>query len=162
MMQDEKGIESEIWKPIPEFDGIYEISSYGSVRRVYKNKIKVLTPKITNNIAIYYHLSFNKASYYITAHKTVAQIFLNNPDKKLYVGFRDGNRYNLNKNNLKWVDHPPKNTTATNRKFNNLSEKQVISIRLKYDRFLEGLCTKYKANLGTIKIVLAGQKHQQL
>ena len=38
---------NEIWKPVKDYEGLYEVSNYGNIRRIYRNgKIRILK---TNN-----------------------------------------------------------------------------------------------------------------
>lgn len=47
-------IEKEIWKDIPNYEGLYQVSNYGKVKSFLSNKI--LTPRISRFSSIQYHL----------------------------------------------------------------------------------------------------------
>jgi hypothetical protein len=77
-MQDMKS-ETEIWKPIPDFEGLYEISSLGKVKRLARTSGKgkwslgemYLSPsKITNNT---FQVSLRKDG--VTKNLSVAKIY---------------------------------------------------------------------------------------
>ena len=103
----------EIWKDIKEYEGIYQISNLGRVRRlkkwcgnVYKSKwiddIKILTP--TDNGNGYKIISLNKnrkrKNKYI--HRLVAEAFIPNPDNLPEVNHIDNNKSNNVWTNLEW------------------------------------------------------------
>ena len=83
----------EIWRDIEEYQGIYEVSTNGQVRR--KNG-KILKPKIERNGYVRYHLSKNGLSKSLLAHRIVAQAFLPNPNNYKTINHIDENKSNNN------------------------------------------------------------------
>ena len=103
----------EIWRPIANYEGLYEISDYGSVRslpgsvfsrdgRVMKRKGGLLKThkrgRYTNKT-----LYKNMISKNYTIHRLVALAFIPNPENKPHINHIDNNRYNNHVNNLEWV-----------------------------------------------------------
>lgn len=91
-----------MWKDIKGFEGIYQVSDDGQVKRFYKTK----EPKILKNReGIYYTVSLShrckKKTY--TVHRLVAEAFLTKPEGKTEINHKDGNRYNNHVENLEWV-----------------------------------------------------------
>ncbi|PUZ30959.1 helix-turn-helix domain-containing protein [Staphylococcus arlettae] len=103
----------ELWKDIPGYEGIYQVSSYGNVKSVNR--------KITNSIGttrIYKEklLKINKDRYGYpicklwknskgknhTIHRLVAICFIKNVDDKPLVNHVDGNKCNNHISNLEW------------------------------------------------------------
>ena len=67
----------EIWKDVPEYDGLYQVSNLGRVRSLKYNKIKILKPAPKGIGYIGFILSkYNKKKTFGT-HQLVAMAFLN-------------------------------------------------------------------------------------
>lgn len=89
----------EIWKDIPGYEGLFEVSNMGR----FKNKRKGTYRKLTRtrggyNLCLY--ANKKQRSHY--AHFVVAQVFVPNPLNKPYVMFLDGDCTNIRSDNLKW------------------------------------------------------------
>lgn len=104
----------EHWKPIKDYEGIYEVSDLGKVRsslnkttqstlhgkRVWKQRI--LKQKTDSKGYKRVTLWKNKASKGFLVHRLVAISFIENKDKKKYVNHKDGNPSNNYVSNLEW------------------------------------------------------------
>lgn len=90
----------EIWKDIQGYKGLYQISNYGKVKSLYKNKLRSFS--IDNSG--YYHISLTKdkkqRSYLLS--RLVALHFVKNSNKKQEVNHKDGNKNNNMSSNLEW------------------------------------------------------------
>lgn len=107
-------IQEEIWKPIPEWEDLYEVSTIGNVRvikLIYKSyndnnpTIKYISKKLTLNDRGYPHTSFSRHGFSksVYVHRLVADTWLPNPDNLPQVNHIDGNKQNNNIHNLEWV-----------------------------------------------------------
>ena len=88
------------WRPIPGYEGLYEVSNDGQVRSLFRYK-KVLKPHLRNG----YHnfqLFKDKVGKYIGAHRLVAMAFIPNPDGLPFVNHKDECRTNNSVENLEW------------------------------------------------------------
>ena len=94
----------EIWKPIPNYEGFYEVSNTGKVRSIYRYKC-VLKPMISNAGYERVDLFKNKGRKQFSVHRLVAMAFISNPDSKLFVNHKDENKLNNSVDNLEWVTH---------------------------------------------------------
>lgn len=92
------------WKPIPGYEGFYEVSDSGQVRSIYRYK-KVLKPMISNTGYERVDLFKNKVRKQFSVHRLVAMAFIENKDRKPFVNHKDENKLNNNANNLEWVSH---------------------------------------------------------
>lgn len=99
----------EIWKDIKGYEGLYEVSNLGNVRRYYKYDkhtynphFKVLLIKPNNcgylNVKLYKNGSYK----HFQVHRLVAEAFLPNPDNLPQVNHKDENKVNNSVSNLEW------------------------------------------------------------
>lgn len=104
----------EIFKDIPGYEGIYQVSNLGRVkslpREIWKNgfyitKEKILKPNIGNIKYCYVILYKNLQKKTIRVHQLVAMAFLNHTPcgHKLVVNHKDFNRLNNNVENLEII-----------------------------------------------------------
>lgn len=95
----------EIWKDIPGYEGLYQVSNFGEVKSLnYKktNTEKIFKPSI--NDKGYYRVTLSKDGKIKThkIHQLVAMVFLNHKPNglKLVVNHIDNNPLNNNLSNL--------------------------------------------------------------
>ena len=87
----------EIWKPIAETNGLYEISTTGCIKRG-----KRILKANTWNIYKVVRLKLNGKYKTCYVHRLVAEAFIANPENKDLVNHKDGNKLNNSVNNLEW------------------------------------------------------------
>lgn len=87
----------EQWKPIKDYEGLYEVSNLGRVKN-YKEKI--LSPFDNGNGYLVVTLFKNKKKKNHYIHRLVAFTFLPNPNHLEYVNHLDFNTKNNNVSNL--------------------------------------------------------------
>lgn len=92
----------EIWRPIKDFEDIYEVSNMGRVRRIGGN---IKKPQDNRNgypmVMLYRHCKHKK----IFIHRAVAEAFVPNPRGVNIVNHKDETRNNNRADNLEWVTH---------------------------------------------------------
>lgn len=126
----------EIWKPIPNYEGIYQISNLGNVQsldryEVQSNGIKRFRKGRILKISIdkygYNRVELNKNSnpkLYLV-HRLVAETFIPNPNRYPEVNHKDEVKTNNKVDNLEWCTNKYNNTFGTRAKriANKLSKK---------------------------------------
>jgi len=91
----------EEWKDILDYEGIYQVSNYGNVKRVETQMI--LKPrKHTGGYLTICLWKYGKEKYYFI-HRLVAQSFIENTYRKKEVNHKDGIKTNNTLTNLEWV-----------------------------------------------------------
>jgi len=97
----------EIWKDIPNYEGLYQISNLGNVKSFYKNNIKGKKLKFgtTRKGYLFVILRKNKKGKLYTIHRLVALTFIPNPHNYLEINHKDENKKNNRVDNLEWCTH---------------------------------------------------------
>lgn len=102
----------EIWKDIPNYEGLYQISNFGQVRSIRtKDQLgRRLEPRILRpqtNKKGYKHIGLYKGDTYkhFLIHRLVAQVFIGERPTECEVNHIDENKANNRADNLKYVTH---------------------------------------------------------
>lgn len=90
----------EIWKDIEGYEGFYQVSNFGRVKRVETNRI--LKGRKDSKGYLMANLSKNSIVSNKTIHRLVAQAFIPNPENKPDINHIDEDKTNNNVNNLEW------------------------------------------------------------
>lgn len=118
----------EVWKDIPDYEGLYQISNYGRVKslpRQYKKRfinkeiIKVPTKLPKGYLKV--GLSKNGKVKYYFIHRLVAEMFINKVDGKECVNHKDCNPSNNRVDNLEWCNHIENNNYKNHHLKRNIS-----------------------------------------
>ena len=107
----------EIWKDVLGYEGRYQVSNWGRVKRIgkYRNQVtewesnKLLKPAKKNNGYLYCQLSKDNKTKPKMIHRLVAEAFIQNSDNKPTVNHIDGNRENNSSDNLEWATYKENN-----------------------------------------------------
>lgn len=91
----------EIWKDIEGYEGIYQVSNLGRVKRVTTGRILKSYKDRGGYLRVDLCKSGKRKNHKI--HRLVAQAFIPNPDNKLQVNHIDENKTNNSVDNLEWV-----------------------------------------------------------
>lgn len=102
----------EIWKDIPNFEGLYQASNWGRIKSLKKDVIKknqgchhykerIL--KGWNHNTGYLAVTLNGKKYLV--HRIVAMTFIENPNNYPIINHIDGNKKNNKIENLEWCTY---------------------------------------------------------
>ena len=172
-------METEIWKPVKDYENYYEVSSEGNIRTIerviilsthqYLKKQKLLTqfkdPRGYFHVKLYNGLGKCKS---LTTHRIVALTFLDNPKGLIEVNHIDHNKHNNHLSNLEWITRSdnikhsyvyrdPKTYKGSGNKNSKLTEEQVIDIRKEYKNSkttYKQLAYKYNVGLTLIGYII--------
>lgn len=131
----------EIWKDIPNYEGLYQISNLGNVksleRIVTHNKYgtahikeKLLRPRDDSKGYGRVVLYKNNKKKQFKIHRLVAETFLPNKSNKSAVNHIDGNKKNNNVNNLEWCTIKENNIHAFENGLNSIKMRAVYQMDL--------------------------------
>lgn len=119
----------EIWKPIKDYEGLYQVSNLGNVRsldrkiknRNLKEKIKKFDETKFGYLRVELNNNGKKKKYLV--HRLVAQTFLDNPNNYPCINHKDENKNNNIVSNLEWCDY------LYNNLYNNKHKKNWVKVK---------------------------------
>lgn len=114
-----------VWKEIPNYEGIYEVSDKGEIRsvtrtvnhnngvvRVLRSYILKQTTKKEGYKSCCLSKNNKKSSFYV--HRIVAKCFINNPENKSCVNHKNGIKTDNYVSNLEWCSYSENETHKAN------------------------------------------------
>lgn len=156
----ESFVEIEKWLPIKGFDGLYEISNHGNVKTFHNgNKTKNAGIKIPGlSTPGYYQVQLtrtDKTRSCLFIHRLVGIHFIPNPDNKLKINHKDGNKLNNHYSNLEWctqlenIQHAQKSGLMRKSKipFRELIYMRELGLSLKFIAEWFGISDVYVSRL---------------
>jgi len=124
----------EIWKDIPEYEGLYKVSNMGNIKNVgyYRNGVilkreRMMTPWLGTPGYLEVSLRKDLKTYRVFVHRAVALAFISNSENKEQVNHKDGNKLNNNSENLEWVTNSENSVHAFEHGSNVRGEKCSFS-----------------------------------
>lgn len=91
----------EIWKDIPDYEGLYQVSNLGKIRSCKNNKVRKQVKQKSGYMRII--LTKNSKQKATSVHILVAKCFVKNQNNYRYVNHVDGDKTNNKASNLEWV-----------------------------------------------------------
>lgn len=106
-------MQNEIWKPVPGYEGQYEVSNLGRVKSLARfvpaksNGVRPVKEKILQQCVIKGYCNVilcknGKSHKHGLVHRLVAQAFIPNPENKPNIDHLDCNPLNNCVNNIRW------------------------------------------------------------
>ena len=121
-------MESEIWKDVAGYEGLYQVSSFGRVKSLGHDawhKGRILKQHLDGKGAYFLiALHKNKTKENMLVHRLVTQHFIPNPNNLPQVNHKDENKKNNHVDNLEWC------TAEYNMNYGN-AMKRMIETRFK-------------------------------
>ena len=116
--------DKEEWKPVPDFEDMYEVSNTGKVRN-RKNGYELA--KFQNRFG-YITVCLNRDGKAIQqkVHRLVAEAFIPNPKNKPQVNHKNGNKADNTVENLEWVDQSENMLHASRNGLRNTHKVMIV------------------------------------
>lgn len=95
----------EVFQPVEEYEGLYEVSNYGNVRSLNYNhtgKERILKPIKDSSGYPQVNLYKNGKRKMFQVHRLECEAFIPNPDNLSQVNHKDENKENNRVENLEW------------------------------------------------------------
>ena len=159
-----KTLDTENWKPIAGYEGLYEISDMGNVRSIRRNLIKSPAANDRGYFHVGLHNGAKQERLYV--HRLVLETFIGPCPGAVDGCHNDGNRANNRLDNLRWDtpmnNHADRLTHGTDTRgekngLAKLSKGQVLHIRKSSDRSLAQLAMQFGVSKATIADIKAGR-----
>lgn len=157
------------WKPIPSYDGLYEVSDTGLVRSLDR-KIITSNGQVRRYKGKVFDLNLDKRGYpraslssagktkKVFVHQLVALVFLGKPPKGYEVCHNDGNKLNCNKNNLRYDTHKE---NIGDRRYHNTDNKGIRNGKAKITEKEVKLIRKQAKNKPAAKLAKIFGLHEK-
>lgn len=103
--------ETEVWKDIQGYEGIYQVSNLGRVKSLPKmcgvrwDDGRILKLQPDKNGYLYASLYSNNKQKHLKVHRLVAEAFIPNPEQLPCINHKDLCVYNNYVNNLEWCSY---------------------------------------------------------
>ncbi len=103
--------DGEVWKPVVGYEGLYEVSNFGRVRKLEYRLMSGHNHK--GYVRVNLTKDGEKKSVFV--HRLVAEAFLPNPDSYPIINHKDERPGNNRVDNLEWCDHKHNANWGTNK-----------------------------------------------
>lgn len=111
----------EVWKDIPGYEGYYQVSSLGRVKRLPRHKAtdkrkthnNIRNPRVADNGYLRVNLSKDNVTKWYSIHRLVAIIFIPNPNNLPIINHKDENKQNNRVENIEWCTYSYNNNYGT-------------------------------------------------
>lgn len=169
---------NEIWKPLPEYEDYYEVSSLGRIKSLHtyhRSSPIILKPTPDSDGYIQHSVYRNRNAKKVKAHQLVTLTFLGECPQGMEVNHKNGIKADNRLSNLEYTTHqknilhardtglhkfqkdPLKVRRGESCKASKLTENEVLAIRREYIPGVNGyvkLARKFGVTEGTIAMII--------
>lgn len=162
---------AEIWKDIPNYDNLYQVSNMGRIKSCSKivlrnsgkgnalKEEKILSLEKIKSGYLRVQLSHNKSKKKYLVHRLVALVFIENVNNKKQVNHKDSVRDNNESSNLEWVTNKENQIHSVlsgnhNRKLKNDDVFLIRSLYKNGNISINKIATNYNMSIQAISNVV--------
>lgn len=102
----------EIWKAVPDFEGLYQVSNWGRIRRTKDRRL--IVSRFDKERYCIVHLTKNGKQRSKKFHRLVATVYVPNPENKAQVNHKNGIKHHNYAWNLEWTTQQENRYHAVN------------------------------------------------
>lgn len=126
---------SEIWKDIKRYEGLYQVSNIGKIKRIGKNE-RIKKTFIDKNGYERVELSKLGVNKKYSVHRLVAEAFINNCFNKKEINHKNGIKTDNRVENLEWVTRSENELHAYRTKLaqNSIKQREAVSLWCKKNK----------------------------
>ena len=95
---------NEKWKDVRDYEGLYQVSTYGRVKSLANDKEKILKPVKNTRGYVQVNLYKDEKMKHMLIHRLVAIAFIPNTKNYEQINHKDENKINNHVDNLEWCD----------------------------------------------------------
>ena len=161
----------EIWKDVKDFEGLYQVSNLGNVKRLVSKRVpaeRLIGSSIDRYGYVKRVLCKDGKMYFFTEHRLVANAFILNDFNKPTVNHINGIKTDNKLDNLEWCTIKENNDHAINTGLKNLkgikhhkcklTEEQVREIKeIGFSQTRMSLAKKYGVSRTSILGIIRGK-----
>ena len=160
----------ELFKSITGYEGLYEVSNLGNVRRLAgkrRKETRILKPIKTKNGYLLVYLCKDGKQKPHTVHRLVATVFIPNPDNLPEVNHIDEDKTNNKVSNLEYCDHKQNcNHGTRNERVAETQSEKVVQLTLDYVFVREwqsiAECGRNGFNIGAVSLCCRNKYGSQI
>lgn len=104
---------NEIWKDVLGYEGLYEVSNLGRIKKKFKHKEIICKPSEDYRGYKQIVLTKDHKRKSFKVHRLVAQVFIPNPNNLPQINHKDENKLNNRIDNLEWCTQQFNNNYGT-------------------------------------------------
>jgi len=153
-------MKNEVWKSIPEYEGLYYASNLGRIKKHMGNKI--MKQNFSRDYLIVGLTGFDKKRKTHRVHRLIANTFKCNDDVELEVNHKNGIKSDNRESNLEWSTHAEnsKHMYISGNVIKKLRPENVLEIKkmLKDGHIQKDIAIKFNVSRSTVSEINTGKK----